>query len=54
MNKYVIIDEQGGWLVNTVVWDGNLENWQPPAGTIAKPIEDVNIVDLPPNPDGFL
>lgn len=47
-NAYAIIDEKGGWLVNTVMWDGNLETWQPPPGTIAKPVEEVDINSLPP------
>ena len=53
IQAYAIIDNDGGWLVNIVMWDGNLETWQPPAGTIAKPIEEVNWEDLPPNPEEF-
>lgn len=49
-NTYIIIDNDGGWLVNTVVWDGNLETWQPPAGTRAVPIEEVDINSLPSKP----
>lgn len=51
MNTYVILDESGGWLVNTVIWDGNFETWQPPNGTIAKKIDDVDINSLPQNPN---
>ena len=51
MNGYAILDEKGGWLVNLVVWDGDLETWQPPAGTIAKPIAEVDIPNLPKNPN---
>lgn len=50
-NTYAIIDNQGGWLVNTVVWDGNLETWQPPAGTHAVPAEEVDFNILPPRPE---
>lgn len=48
---YAIIDENGGWLINTVIWDGNLETWQPPQGTIAKLIEEVDIQNLPLKPE---
>ena len=51
MNGYALIDEEGGWLVNTIVWNGNLEDWQPPTGTIAKPIEEVDISQLPERPE---
>lgn len=51
MNEYAILDEEGGWLVNTVVWDGNPETWQPPSGTIAKSIKEVDINALPANPN---
>lgn len=53
MNGYAIIDEQGGWLVNTVVWDGNLETWQPPAGTYAVSVEEVDFSELPNRPDNI-
>lgn len=49
MNGYAIIDETGGWLVNTVVWDGDTSKWQPPIGTIAKPIEEIDVNSLPTN-----
>lgn len=32
-------------------WDGNLETWQPPLGTIAKPVEEADINSLPPRPE---
>lgn len=51
MEKYAILDSVGGWLVNIVVWDGNLENWTPPDGTIAKPADEVDFNSLPPNPN---
>jgi hypothetical protein len=50
MNGYALLDEEGGWLENLVVWDGNLETWQPPTGTIAKPIEEVDVTALPERP----
>ena len=50
MDTYAILDTEGGWLVNTVVWSGNLEDWKPPVGTIAKPIKDVDVTALPERP----
>ena len=52
MNKpYAIIDNENGWLVNSVIWDGNLETWQPPEGTHTTPVEEVDFATLPLNPD---
>lgn len=51
MNNYAILDKNGGWLVNIVVWDGNLETWQPPEGTIAKPASEVDFSSLPEKPE---
>jgi hypothetical protein len=48
--KYALLDEQGGWLVNTVLWDGDLSKWQPPAGTTAVRLEDIDLAALPPAP----
>lgn len=48
---YAILDAVGGWLVNLVLWDGNLETWQPPEGTIAKLASEVDFNNLPPNPN---
>jgi hypothetical protein len=49
-DKYALLDEQGGWLVNTVLWDGDLSKWQPPAGTTAVRLEDIDLAALPPAP----
>jgi hypothetical protein len=51
MNTYAILDEVGGWLVNLVVWDGNPETWQPPAGTHAVLASEVDFAVLPTAPD---
>jgi hypothetical protein len=51
MEKYAIIDNAGGWLVNLVVWDGDTDKWQPPVGTTAIPVEDVDFSTLPINPE---
>lgn len=49
-DTYAILDEAGGWLVNLVIWDGNILNWQPPEGTIAKLASEVDFNNLPKNP----
>ncbi len=49
--EYVILDEQGGWLVNIVMWNGDTTIWQPPSGTIVKPFNEVDINELPVNPN---
>lgn len=54
MNTYALIEEKTGYLINIMVWDGNLENWQPPVGMIAKPIEEVDMETIErPIPDGI-
>jgi hypothetical protein len=50
-NHYAILDEQGGWLVNLVVWDGNVQTWKPPVGTIAKLVSEVDFNNLPQKPE---
>jgi hypothetical protein len=48
--KYALLDEQGGWPVNTVLWDGDAAKWQPPAGTTAVRLADIDLATLPPAP----
>jgi len=48
--KYALLDTQGGWLVNTVLWDGDLSNWQPPTGTTAVKLADIDLATLPTAP----
>ena len=48
--KYALLDEQGGWLVNTVLWDGDISKWQTPAGTTAVRLADIDLATLPPAP----
>jgi len=50
MDTYAIINNAGGWLVSTCLWDGNLETWQPPAGTSARLLADIDLEALPPKP----
>jgi hypothetical protein len=49
--KYAIIDISGGWLVNLVAWDGDLEKWQPPEGTRAVLASTIDFGALPANPN---
>jgi hypothetical protein len=49
-DKYALLDEQGGWLVNTVLWDGDTAKWQPPTGTSAVRLADIDLATLPPAP----
>jgi hypothetical protein len=48
--KYAIINEAAGHLVNVVLWDGDLSKWQPPAGTSAVRLADLDLATLPPAP----
>jgi hypothetical protein len=51
MEKYVIIDNAGGWLVNLVVWDGDTNKWQPPQGTNAVLASEIDFSTLPLHPN---
>jgi hypothetical protein len=48
--QYAIFDQANGHLVNTVLWDGDTAKWQPPAGTTAVRLEDIDLATLPPAP----
>jgi hypothetical protein len=48
--QYALLDEQHGWIVNTVLWDGDLSKWQPPSGTSAVRLADIDLATLPPAP----
>jgi hypothetical protein len=48
--KYAILDQANGHLVNVVLWDGDLSKWQPPAGTSAVRLADIDLATLPPAP----
>lgn len=50
IETYAIIDDTGGWCVNVVLWDGNLETWQPPIGTHTILASEVDFSTLPKNP----
>jgi hypothetical protein len=48
--KYAILDQANGHLVNVVLWDGDLSKWQPPTGTSAVRLAEIDITSLPPAP----
>ena len=48
--KYAILDQAAGHLVNVVLWDGDTAKWQPPTGTTAVRLADVDLSTLPPAP----
>lgn len=51
MDTYIILDEQGGWMLNIILWDGNLATWQPPAGTRVVLAAQVDFSTLPERPE---
>jgi hypothetical protein len=48
--KYAILDQANGHLVNVVLWDGDTAKWQPPAGTSAVRLADIDLATLLPAP----
>ena len=51
VERYVILNKDGGWLENIVMWNGNLETWQPPEGTIVKLESEIDYATLPQKPE---
>ena len=51
VERYVILNKDGGWLENTILWDGNTKTWQPPEGTIAKLESEIDYQTLPQKPE---
>jgi hypothetical protein len=51
VERYVILNAEGGWLENTILWDGNAETWQPPEGTIIKLESEIDYQTLPQKPE---
>ena len=52
MNKrYVILNKNGGWLENIILWDGNIETWQPPKEVIVKQENEIDLTTIPKNPE---
>lgn len=54
VQRYVILDKVGGWLDNVILWDGNLQTWQPPEGTIVKLESEIDYATLPVNPNSIV
>lgn len=52
--SYAILDATNGWLINLVMWDGNTETWQPPSGTVAIKVSEIDLHSLPPTPSEFI
>jgi hypothetical protein len=48
--QYAILAQPNGHLVNVVLWDGDTAKWQPPAGTSAVRLADIDLATLPPAP----
>jgi hypothetical protein len=48
--QYAILDQANGHLVNVVLWDGDTDRWQPPTGTSAVRLADIDLATLPPAP----
>ena len=48
--QYAILDQAAGHLVNVVLWDGDTAKWQPPAGTSAVRLADIDLSTLPHAP----
>jgi hypothetical protein len=48
--QYAILDQPNGHLVNVVLWDGDTAKWQPPAGTSAVRLADIDLATFPPAP----
>jgi hypothetical protein len=48
--KYAILDQANGHPVNVVLWDGDSAKWQPPTGTTAVRLTEIDLATLPPAP----
>jgi hypothetical protein len=51
IERYVVLNADGGWLENTILWDGNTETWRPPEGTIVKLESEIDYQALPQKPE---
>lgn len=44
IHRYAIVE--GSTVTNVILWDGNLETWQPPEGAIAVLLDDDSPVSI--------
>jgi len=51
IQRYAVLNSEGGWLENTILWDGNINTWQPPSGNFVKLEREVNLSLLPEHPN---
>jgi hypothetical protein len=51
IERYVILNAEGGWLENVILWNGNTETWRPPEGTIVKLESEIDYATLPEKPE---
>lgn len=50
IERYVVLNADGGWLENVILWNGNTETWQPPPGTLVKLESEIDYQTLPQKP----
>lgn len=53
-DTYAIINIEGNWLENTVIWDGDTEKWNPPEGCKAVLLSEIDISSLKKNQNNIL
>jgi hypothetical protein len=51
VERYVILNREGGWLENVVLWDGNLQTWKPSDTMIVKLESEIDYEKLPQKPE---
>lgn len=51
MNTWAIINSIGNYIENIIVWDGDVNKWNPPQGTSAIKMEDVDFLSINENPE---
>lgn len=50
IERYVILNSEGGWLENTILWDG-VTPFELPPGTELKKESEIDHASLPPRPE---
>jgi hypothetical protein len=51
LERYAVINKEGGWLENIIVIDADVEKWIPEEGTIIKLASEVDFSALPSHPE---